>query len=116
MSCAARFSSLSRCCGLSACAYARSPERVLPSLDRFKSHATQTVDIDVGPFKLAIAGWFLSSSDPETAAARDLIKACKSVRIRSYEFGSDFEYPQAGDRRAPCTAFQRRMEPAREGP
>ena len=81
--------------GVSACAHAGSPEPVFPSLERFQNHATQTVDIDVGPFKLAIAGWFMSGGDPDTEAVRDVIKACKSVRVRSYQFGPDFEYPEA---------------------
>lgn len=79
---------------LSACAHARSLELALPDLDRFKSYASQTVDIDVGPFKLAIAGWFLSGNDPDTATARELLKACKSVHVRSYQFDGRSEYPE----------------------
>ncbi len=80
---------------LSACASARGPELDLRSLDHLKRHATETVDIEIGPLRLAIASWFLGKDDPDSAALRDTLKACKSVRIRSYEFGSDFEYPEA---------------------
>jgi hypothetical protein len=78
--------------GLSACASARGPELVLPRM----SHATETVDIDIGPLRLGLAGWILGKSDdPDSVALRETLKACKSVHIRSYEFASDFEYPEA---------------------
>jgi hypothetical protein len=81
---------------LSACAHAQGHgELVLPNLDKFKRHATQTVDIDVGPLRLAIASWFLGDGDPDTAVARNILKACKAVHVRSYQFGPDFEYPEA---------------------
>jgi len=82
---------------LSACASAHGPELDLRSLDHLKRDATEKVDIELGPTQLAIAGWMLGrgQNDPDSAALRDTLKACKSVRIRSYEFGSDFDYPQA---------------------
>jgi hypothetical protein len=78
---------------LSACAHAQG-KLDFSSLDAFKRHSTQTVDIDVGPMRLAIAGWFLGGRDPDTAAARNILKACKAVHVRSYQFGPDFEYPE----------------------
>jgi hypothetical protein len=82
--------------GLSACATARG-ELVLPNQSHLKSHATHAVDLEVGPFGLALGRWIMgraTEGDPDAAAVRDALKACKSVRIRSYEFDSDFEYPQ----------------------
>jgi hypothetical protein len=35
------------------------------------------------------------SDDPDAAAIRNTLKACKGVHIRHYEFSSDFEYPRA---------------------
>jgi hypothetical protein len=78
---------------ISTCAHAEG-KLVFPSLDRLERHATQTLDVDVGPMRLAIASWFLSSDDPDTATARNILKACKGVHVRSYQFGPDFEYPE----------------------
>jgi hypothetical protein len=80
---------------LSACASAEEPERFLWKLDHLKGDVTRTVDIDVGPFGLALASWVMDKNDPDMAALRDTLKGCKAVHIRSYEFGSDFEYPRA---------------------
>ena len=89
------FAALAVLC-LSACANARDPDRVLPNLAHLKSQATETFDLDLGPFRLGLAAWFLGKADdPDAAAVREAIKACKSVHIRHYEFASDFEYPQA---------------------
>jgi Domain of unknown function (DUF4252) len=80
---------------LSACASAQEPERFLWKLDHLKGQVTRTVDIDIGPFGLALARWVMDKDDPDMAALRDTLKGCKAVHIRSYEFGSDFEYPRA---------------------
>jgi hypothetical protein len=80
---------------LSACASAQEPERFLWKLDHLKGQVTRSVDIDIGPFGLALARWVMDENDPDMAALRDTLKGCKAVHIRSYEFGSDFEYPQA---------------------
>ncbi len=80
---------------LSACASARDPD--FSKLGRqLKSHATETVDINLGPIRLGLASWFLGKSDdPDAVALRKTLRACSGVHIRHYEFASDFEYPTA---------------------
>jgi hypothetical protein len=78
---------------LTACASARSPELVFPDPAHLKGQLTRTVDIDLGRFQLALLRWVLDKNDPDTVALRNTLKSCKAVHVRSYEFGSDFEYP-----------------------
>jgi hypothetical protein len=44
---------------------------------------------------LGIAGWLMGDDDPESAEMKQLIKGLKSVRVRSYQFDSDFVYSKA---------------------
>jgi hypothetical protein len=81
--------------GLSACSRGSNPELDFRSLESLRSQATHTVDVNLGPFQMAIASWMLDGNDPDTEVIRNTLKACKSVHIRSYEFGPDFEYPRA---------------------
>ena len=80
---------------LSACASARSPDLRMPSLAHLKSQATETFDLNLGPFRLGIAAWLMGKTDdPDAAAIRSALKACRAVHIRHFEFASDFEYPR----------------------
>jgi hypothetical protein len=54
--------------------------------------AKECVDFTIGPIPLSIVGWILDENDPETAAAKKLIKGLHSIRIRNYEFESENAY------------------------
>jgi hypothetical protein len=82
--------------GLSACASTRGSDATISHLAHLKRQATQTFDLKLGPVRLAVARWFLGKGDdPDAAALRETLKACKAVHVRHYEFGADAEYPLA---------------------
>jgi hypothetical protein len=83
------------CLTLPLVACAQSPQLKLPSFQDLKDHATETVDLTLGSTPLQLAGWLMSDSDPDSAAVKQTLQGLKSVHIRSFQFSSDYAYPQA---------------------
>jgi hypothetical protein len=77
-------------------ALARPPAMLnLPDFDALAAKATESVNISLDPALLGLAAGFLDSSNPEDAAAKELIGGLKGIYVRSYTFGEDFAYPSA---------------------
>ena len=67
----------------------------LPDFDALAAKATETVNISLDTSLLGLAASFLDSSNPDDAAAKELIAGLKGIYVRSYTFGQDFAYPSA---------------------
>jgi hypothetical protein len=67
----------------------------LPDFEDLAAKATESVNISLDPALLGLAAGFLDSSDPEDAAAKELISGLKGIYVRNYTFGADFAYPSA---------------------
>jgi hypothetical protein len=67
----------------------------LPSFDGLARAARQSVAITLDANLLGLAAAFLDPSNPEDAAARDLITGIRGIYVRSYTFDADFAYPSA---------------------
>ncbi|HEV2285964.1 MAG TPA: DUF4252 domain-containing protein [Steroidobacteraceae bacterium] len=90
------FAVAAACLTLPLLATAQGPQPLhLPSFPDLKEHATESVDITLGWMPLHLMGWFLDDGDPDTAQMKQTLKGLKSVQIRSYQFNSDYAYPQA---------------------
>jgi len=61
----------------------------------FRQHATQTIDIRLGALPLHFAASFMDDQDEDVAQLKQALRSVKSVRIRHYEFDSDFACSQA---------------------
>ncbi len=61
----------------------------------FSQHATETVDITLGDLPLHFAASLMDDHDGDTAAVKQALEGVKSVRIRSYQFDSDFPCSEA---------------------
>jgi hypothetical protein len=96
------------CLTLPLLASARGPELTLPSFPDLREHATESVDVTLGWMPLRLMGWLMNDGDPDSAQVKETLKGLKSVQIRSFEFKTDYAYPQADiDRlRAQLTAPQ----------
>lgn len=79
----------------SACATAQGPQLTLPEFSHLQDKATESVDVTLGSFPITMARWFISDSDPDGAAVKDLLKNVKSVKVRHFEFADDFVYEKA---------------------
>jgi len=67
----------------------------IPSFKALESTATNTVNIDIGPWLLHMAGAVLNDGDKDDAAVKTLLAGIESIQLRSFEFASDFAYPTA---------------------
>jgi len=68
----------------------------IPSFPELRAHATESVDLTLGWMPLHLLGWLMKKTDdPDAAQVRETLKGLQSVQIRSYEFNSDYAYPQA---------------------
>jgi hypothetical protein len=68
----------------------------IPAFAGLKAKATESVDITIGPLLLGLAKMVMKSDHGEdTAEMRRVIAGLKSVRVRSYEFNSDFVYSKS---------------------
>ena len=67
----------------------------LPSFDALASKASHTVAVTLDSKLLGFAAAFLDPSNPQDAAARELIEGLKGIYVRSYEFDREFAYPSA---------------------
>lgn len=76
-------------------AAAQGPQLELPSFTHLQKNATEVVDITIGSLPLGLASLFMDENDPESAEMKAVLKGLKSVRVRSYQFDSDYEYPKA---------------------
>jgi hypothetical protein len=76
-------------------ALAQTPELRLPSFPGLQQKAREFTDISLGWFALHALGWAMDGRDPEGAELKRTLRGLKAVHVRSYEFDSDFVYPQA---------------------
>jgi hypothetical protein len=76
-------------------AEAQGPQLKLPDFSHLRGKATESVDISIGSFMFSLARRFMDDSDPESAAAKDLLKGIRNVRVRHYEFPDDNMYSQS---------------------
>jgi hypothetical protein len=83
------------CFGLVGYAEAQGPQLKLPDFTHLRGKATESVDISIGSFMFSLARRFMDDSDPESAAAKDLLKGIRSMRVRHYEFPHDNMYSQS---------------------
>jgi hypothetical protein len=68
----------------------------IPAFAGLKAKATQSVDITIGPVLLGVAKIVMQGDRGEDAAeVRRMLAGLKSVRVRSYEFNSDFTYSKS---------------------
>ena len=79
------------------CAVTRAGDATLtlPSFKSMERAATDSVNIDLGPWLLQMAGSFLDDKDSDDAATKKMLTGIKSIQVRSYEFAADFAYPSA---------------------
>src|SRR3984957_9663442 len=73
-------------------ALAQSPQLNLPSFAGLQQKATESVDLTIGSFALGIMGRLMDDDDRNSADMKKLIGGLKSVRVRNYQFASDFAY------------------------
>lgn len=83
------------CFGLAACANAETPELNLTALAHLRSQAIHAadIDIDLDALPLRLAAWL--GDDHDTAEVRSALSALHTVRVRHYEFASDYAYSKA---------------------
>src|SRR5271154_3957181 len=64
----------------------------LDSLDKLAARASETVKVTLDGSLLRLASRFLSSSDPDQAQVKELVKGLKGIYVRSYQFSSAGQY------------------------
>ena len=64
----------------------------LDSLDKLASKASETVKVTLDGKLLRLASHFLSSSDPDQAQIKELVKGLKGIYVRSFEFSNTGQY------------------------
>lgn len=79
---------------LPAASFARTPELKVPDFSHLRDKATETIDVDVGGFLLAVARAF-TKKERETDPNLRILDDIKSVKVRSYKFDSDDGYTKA---------------------
>jgi hypothetical protein len=70
------------------------PEFRIPDYSHLRSKATETVDVDVGGFLLALARMVTREEAKHDSPLR-VLDDIKSVKVRSYKFDSDEGYSRA---------------------
>jgi len=73
---------------------APNPRLVLPEFSALAQKATESVTITLDAALLAMAGRFLNGSDPQDAAAKEVLKGLQGIYVRSYTFDKDAAYRQ----------------------
>jgi hypothetical protein len=76
-------------------AAAQNPQLNLPDFRSLAQHASDSVNISLGPWLLHIAGSLINDKDPEAASEKQLLAGIASIQVRSYEFNSDSAYSAA---------------------
>ncbi len=95
MSLPARVICFLACC-LPALSLAAGPQLKLPAFEHLRQAATDSVNISIGAWPLALAARIIDSDrDPEDAEFRELLHSVKGIYIRSYEFAAADMYPSA---------------------
>jgi hypothetical protein len=80
------------CLLIPALAGAQDTQLKLPDFRGLSAKATDSVHISLGPWLLHTVGAFMDDKDPDSEAAKKMLKSIKSIEIRSYSFANDFEY------------------------
>jgi hypothetical protein len=65
------------------------------NVEKLAARAVETVNVTVDGLLLQLAGKFLSSTDPEQAAVKNLIGKLKGIYVRSFQFANEGEYSEA---------------------
>jgi hypothetical protein len=68
---------------------------LLPEFTALNDKASESVNVTLGPELLGMAARFLSSDDPEEAAAKKLVNSLTGIYVRNYKFETDYAYPKA---------------------
>jgi hypothetical protein len=72
-----------------------SAQRVNLDLPGLSEKAAEVVDVTLDGSMLRLASKFLSNSDPDERAARDVVQKLEGIYVRSYSFDRDGEYDRA---------------------
>ena len=67
----------------------------LPEFSALNKKASESVNVTFGPELLGMAARFLSSDDPDEAAAKKLVASLTGIYVRNYKFETDYAYPKA---------------------
>jgi hypothetical protein len=67
----------------------------IPDFKSLGNKATDSVNINISPWLLRMAGAFIDKDDPDAAATKHMLGAIKSIQIRNYEFATDSAYSAA---------------------
>jgi hypothetical protein len=82
--------------GLAVPASAQDPARIaLPNLDALAKRAADSVDVTLDASLLQLAASFMTGSDADEAALRELLSGLKGIYVKSYEFDADGAYSPA---------------------
>jgi hypothetical protein len=74
-------------------------KRIVLDFPDLAQRATETVDVTLDGPMLRLAGRFLSTSDSDERAVREMINGLEGIYVRSYEFDADGAYdPQLADK------------------
>jgi hypothetical protein len=76
-------------------AHAADARLTLPNFPGLEKNAAQVMNITLDAPLIALAARFLDDSQPDDAAAKELIAGLTGIYVRSYTFDRDFAYPQA---------------------
>ena len=74
---------------------AANPQLVLPEFSALSQKATESTTITLDSSLLALASRFLDGSDPQDAAAKEVLKGISGIYVRSFKFDRDAAYSQA---------------------
>lgn len=69
----------------------------LSSLEKLAARAKAAVNVTLDRDKLGIALPFLSASDPDQAAVRDLVSSLMSINVRTFEFEGPGSFSKQND-------------------
>lgn len=69
-----------------------SAQRINFDFPGLSDKAAEVVDVTLDGSMLRLAAKFLSDSDPDEHAARDIVAKLEGIYVRSYEFDKDGEY------------------------
>src|SRR5690606_31761029 len=65
----------------------------IPEFPGLEKRASGIVNVTLDSRLLGLAARFLDSSNPEDAAAKEVISGIAGIYVRSYTFDADFAYP-----------------------
>lgn len=80
---------------MSGAAAARTQDVTIPlNIERLSTKAVESVNVTVDGALLQLASKFLSASDPDQKAVKDLISNLKGVYVRTFQFANPGEYSE----------------------